>query len=64
MRAVEHGDVADAVHQRARGPRGELVEERLARLAIAAGRLHFDELVTGKGARGLAGYCLGQAGVA
>jgi len=62
VRAIEHGDVADAVHEGARGACGERPEERVARFAVPAGRLHLDELVMGEGALGLAGHGFGEAG--
>src|SRR5205823_2099968 len=54
-RPVEHGDVADAVHERAAGAARELGEELIARRAITSRSLHLDELVIAEGARGLRG---------
>lgn len=61
MWPIEHGHVADAVHEGARGAGGERAEERIARVAVAAGRLHLDELMVGERAGGLAGHRFREA---
>ncbi len=64
VRPVEHGDVADAVHESARGAFGERGEECIACLAIATGGLHLDELVVPERPLGLERHRLREARVA
>ena len=53
VRAVQHGHVADAVHERAARIPRERGEQRVTGRAVPAWNLHLDELVILERARGL-----------
>ena len=56
MLAVEHPDVADALHEAAASLLGEARENRIALFAIADARADFHQLVSGEGAVELLGH--------
>ena len=60
VRAVQHRDVADTVHERAASPGGERGEQLVAGRAITACGPHLDELMIAEGAGGLGRDGLGQ----
>jgi len=62
IRPVENRDVADAVHEGARGALGERAEEGIAHLTVPARRLYLDELVIGEGPGRLAGDGVRETG--
>src|SRR5690606_35233918 len=48
-RAVQHGHVADPLHQRGVHAAGDLVDQQVASLAVGRGHLHLDQLVVFQG---------------
>src|SRR5690606_34882101 len=58
---VQHRHVADALHQRGAGTRGQGVDQRVALLAVGGGHHHLDPLVVFQRAGNLGDHRVGQA---
>ena len=59
-RAIEDGDVPNAMHQAAGGTRGEVPEQRLPRRPVGAAGADLDQLVILQGASRFPGDRFGQ----
>jgi hypothetical protein len=64
MRAIEHPDIANPLHQRALGLLGQLIEHGVARFAVTHACSNFDEFVGAERNLELLRHGCGQAALA